>query len=501
MRIRPSLLPLLLLAPLLALGAVASLAVASPTAHAASRIAAHPRDTGALSGVVANGTHGNAPTAGLPVTLRAIVLDKPHDAGTTATDAQGRYAFGGLDTSGMTTYEVYAHFAGGFFITAPVTFASGATQHAALTVFDTTSSDANVRVSSMTVLLSPVNKDQGLLPVGEFFTFVNGGATAMVGNLAPAGGAMPAGLLRFALPADATNLTLGAGFADAPTAQIGTGFAAAATVPPGTSSFAFAFESTYTGTSATLTLNPQYASGQVVVLAPAGYRVSAPGFASKPQVQANGQQLQVFEADGMRAGATPTFTLRALPEAGVDPDLHFGQVLIVGLGLALLLAVLLWLFVTRGALPGSRRMAAATSRRRRAAAGASGTHSAEERARLLKALLGLDDLRASGALPAAAYQRQRATLRDALRVVLAAELAERAEGAEGAEGAEDAGQGAEDAGQDEQGVTVSEVAAQAAPEAGERAGVPHASRDADGQAAKLGAEQATPGASATGGAR
>ncbi|HEX6796775.1 MAG TPA: hypothetical protein VF116_03555 [Ktedonobacterales bacterium] len=415
----------LLAALALALGLVIALAVSAPMSHAAPRAATDP--AGSINGIVTNGTHNGAPAAGQQVTLRAIVLDRPHDAGTITTDAQGRFAFGNLDTSGETTYEVYTRHQGGFFISAPVSFggSAAASQTANLAIYDTTSDMSALRVSSLALLISPVNKDKGLIPVGAFYTFANTGTRAITGSLtAPASGSMPQGILRFALPTSASDLTLGAGFADAQTVQISTGFAATATILPGTSSFAFAYNLPYTGTSATLPVSTLYPTDRVTVLAPSAYRLTAPGFATDTPITANGQQFQQLHVDNLATGAAKQVTLGALPEAGVDPDLRFGQVVPIAAVLTGLLALLLWLFSLRGNLGALARLAGRSPGARRVTRQAQAKARAEarnaSRQRLLEALLDLDERHTAGAIGDAVYERRRAALRGELRALLAA---------------------------------------------------------------------------------
>jgi hypothetical protein len=415
--------------PLLALTLALLLAFAptAPRSHADAFVKADA--AGSIRGVVANGSQGKAPVAGQQVTLRAITLNRPHDAGTATTDAQGHFAFSGLDTTGETTYEVYTRYQGGFFITAPVTYggSAAAAQSMTLTIYDTTTDMTALRAANVTVLISPVNKAKGLIPIGMFYTFDNQGTRAIAGSLTPpAGGGMPQGVLRFALPASATNLTLGAGFADAQTAQVSTGFAVTATIPPGLASFAFAFDLPYTGTAATLPLSAQYPTAQVTVLAPPAYHVQAPGFAPGAPISANGQQYQQFQSGPLATGAAPRISLAALPEAGVDPDLRFSQLLPIAAVLALLLALLLALFIARGNLSALRKVVGWSRARqrgsRRASAHAVEAHSrALKRQQLLEALLDLDEQHTQGAIPDAAYARQRDIVRAELRALLAAQ--------------------------------------------------------------------------------
>lgn len=405
------------LLPLLALGALLALAGAGPVALAAPL---HALDNGAIAGVVVNGSHGNAPVGGLKVTLHALVLNHSQDAGTATTDSQGRFAFSGLDTTGKTTYEVAAPFQGGTFYSQPVDFTNGTSQQTTVTVFDTTTSDAALSIASATILLSQPKVAEGLIPVAELVTFDNTGTAAYAGSLNAVDGKMS--VVRFSLPDGATNLTLGAGFGEVQAAQVGSGFGAGATLPPGKSTFAFAFDAPYSGTTYAFTFKAQYPLDKLVLLAPTGMHVSAPSFAARPAITANGQQLQLWEASGLAANATAGFRLTGLAEAGVDPTLPFGPLLALGLALAALLALLLVVFLRRGSLAlvdGQPRRS--RQRRARTAEKARVEAAVAERKRLLQTLLDLDARHTAGKLDDATYGRERAALRASLRELLAAE--------------------------------------------------------------------------------
>ena len=228
------------------------LAAGSFAAVGASAHAARALDTaGMVTGTAVNATLGNAPMPGLLVTLQAVTTGVASNAASTHTDASGHFAFSGLDTSGLVTYAVYAHFQGGLFATPAIGFTSSSSEQVTLDVYDTTTSDANLRVVSTTMLVSKPNQPKGLIPVGILETFSNSGKTAYVASVGPANG-LPTNLLRFWLPENAENLTLGAGFSGLQVTQVSTGFGVNATVPPGESAYAFAYVLPYSGTANTL---------------------------------------------------------------------------------------------------------------------------------------------------------------------------------------------------------------------------------------------------------
>ncbi|SRR5579871_1314407 len=397
---------------------------ATASAHArTARTAQTARDSaGSVSGVLTNGSHGNAPVANYLVTLQAVTDSKATDAATTKTDVTGHFNFKGLDTTGLIVYSVYARYEGGLFTTDPISFDSGAAQQVTLKIYETTTSNAGIRVASTTLLFSPPNQPKGLLPVGVLMTIVNNGNTAYVASTAPANG-LPMNLLRFSLPPNAQNLTLGAGFSDAQAIQVDTGFGVTTTVPPGQTAFAFAYDVPYTGTHYTFQFKAEYPSDHVVVLIPPAIKTIALDFTPQPEITANGQQYQVLTREKVAANATFSFSFINLPLPGENPDLDFRQLVIVGAGLLLLLLVLLGLFVRRGNLavvfgwvPASMFSSSRLNQRSR-------TARETERKRLLRALLALDERHAAGTLGEESYLRQRDQLRARLRSLLALEQA------------------------------------------------------------------------------
>jgi hypothetical protein len=264
--------------------------------------------------------------------------------------------------------------------------------------------------------------------IGEFITIHNSGTTAFVGALSTntSGGAMPS-LLRFSLPANAQNVTTGVGFFNTTTIQIDTGFAAATTVPPGQSEFAFAYDLPYTGTTLSVPYKAEYPTAQVVALVPPGMRGVVDGtVVSQGEVTAYGARYQVYAADNVANGARVSFTVAGLPTPGEPQDLNTAHLLWLGGALILLLALLLALYLWRGALATTLGLIpAASSGARRgqsaeAPAAATSDASAEQDG-LLRALLALERRKASGAIPVEQFKREDAALRERLRALLAAE--------------------------------------------------------------------------------
>ncbi len=409
-----------------ALALAATLALAfcalAATPVAAARASADGGD-GSITGKVVNGTHDNAPVAGLSVILQDTVNTRATDAATTKTDAQGRFTFAGLDLSGVDLYSVYTHFQGGIYSTQPVQFGDSTTQQVQLTVYDATTSDANLSIKVTTLLVREPMQRNGLIGIGEFVTFVNTGKTAFIGQATPVNND-PHSLLRFSLPPGATNVTLGVGFVNAQATSIATGFSATATVPPGETQFAFAYDVPYRAKDYTLPYTSVYSTQQVITLVPPDILVDSGSYTAQGLVDSFGSRYQVFYANDLKPSTQATLRLWNLPQAGEPSYLNFQALVLLAGVFALAIVFLLFLYLRRGDLalvfgliPADALPAAwAKSGGKRSL---SGEAREARRKRLLQDLLDLEQARDAGKLTEALYRRRAGDKRRQLRLLLA----------------------------------------------------------------------------------
>jgi hypothetical protein len=223
-------------------------------------------------------------------------------------------------------------------------------------------------------------------------------------------------------------VTTGVGFFNTTAIQIGSGFAAAATVPPGQTEFAFAYDLPYTGTTLSVPFKAEYPTAQVVTLVPPNVlaRTTA-GVAAQGIVTAFGSRYQVYTANNVAHDGQITVNLYDLPQPGEAQDLNTTHLLWLAGALLALLALLLALYVWRGALGAAlglipaARPDAATGVASPDAEMSSASSDTAERDRLLRALLALEQRQASGSISVEQFKRERAPLRERLRALLADE--------------------------------------------------------------------------------
>ncbi|HEY7021093.1 MAG TPA: hypothetical protein VH349_08250 [Ktedonobacterales bacterium] len=369
-----------------------------------------------ISGIIVNGTHNNAPLSNQQVTLQDVSGDNPRDIALSTSDATGHFSFEHINDTGAAIYRVTTSFQSGYFVSAPLPLAQIPSNGVTLSVYDVTHSAATLRILSATALFREPRPVNGLIGVAELFTFQNESATAFVGTTDPVDG-QPMGLLRFALPAGATNITLGKGFDGAQAAQVPAGFGANATVPPGETQFAFVFDLPYTGTSYTFPLKVVYPAEKLTALVPQDITIQPVDFSDKGPITTAGSDYHLLEHGALTAGGQAQLRLDALPPPGMPTTLDVRLLTIFAGLLALLLALLAGLYIRRGDLAAVFGLAPTAITRRRAKSHVASPHE-EERTALLRQLLALEQARAKGKLDTETYRREEAATRDKLKALL-----------------------------------------------------------------------------------
>jgi hypothetical protein len=377
---------------------------------------------GVVAGALTNGTYGThgMPVAGQKVALQLVIGSSIRDLATTTTSASGAFSFSGVDATPAALdgqWAVYTSYQGGMYSSAPLTVQADKTVDASFVVYDATQDSSHLRVSLATILVREPDVTHGLVNVAEFITIQNTGKTAFVGQ-APNGTAatMPP-LLRFALPANAINLVPSVGFANTQIIQVDSGFAATATVPPGSSAFTFAFQVPYTGTTLALPFKAVYPAQQVVALVPPDMLAhdSGAGFKAQGIVNSFGSRYQLYSSTSIATNGQLTLDLYQLPRAGERQDLNTAALYWLAAALLALLALLIGLYLWRGALGAALGLVPAPGA---SPASMFAADAGVERKRLLEALLDLERRHARGDLSDERFKREDATARQRLRDLL-----------------------------------------------------------------------------------
>jgi hypothetical protein len=123
----------------------------------------------------------------------------------------------------------------------------------------------------------------------------------------------PMGLLRFALPRNAFDLTLDEQLSAQDVIQVDRGFASLLTLPPGATDVNFSYRVPYAGGDYELSTNATYPTASVWLLVPADFPTTTTDLRLDRTVVVGRQQYNVFLADNLAAGQRVTTTIAGLP--------------------------------------------------------------------------------------------------------------------------------------------------------------------------------------------
>jgi 5-hydroxyisourate hydrolase-like protein (transthyretin family) len=402
--------------------------------------------TGRIYGQLLNGSNKNTPIAGQSVTLQMAQGNNARNVASVKTDANGAYAFPQLATDKSMSYALSVSYMGAQYSSAIVTLAGKSVQQLNLTVYDATSSTANIAVVRATILLQKPDAQKGSVSVSELYIFRNLGPHAYVGSLDTSHG-RPNALL-FSLPHTARNVTLNTGFDGYSAVEVDSGIATTAAVPPGDSQFAFTFDMPYFASSAyDFDYKAIYPTVQLALLLPPSIHGSSSVLASHGPVKSGQNTFNLFQASALAANSEVHLELNGLPTnappatgAPVAPNFDAGKAWLI---ILLLLAMTIILLAT-GLIYRARRRPSAFKKRSgqqqgtskppqhwqqgrakgsSAGAAAAKLRQAEEQAAddeqaLLQKLLELDKAFEAGKLSKAIYQERRAQVKARLRALL-----------------------------------------------------------------------------------
>src|SRR6266566_6160622 len=272
---------------------------------------AHAASSGRIFGRLLDGSNKNAPVAGQSVTLQMAQGNAATDLASATTDARGSYAFSNLSTAKTISYALYIRYQGAQYNSALITLNTKPVQQVNLTVYQATTSTANMAIVRATILLHKPDAQKGIIPVSELFIFRNLDLRTYVGSLDASHGKPNA--LRFSLPHTARNVSLGKGFDGYKAIQVDRGFATDAPVPPGDSQFAFTFDVPYTLSSYDFDYTIVYPTVQLALLIPPDIHATSDILKGQGPVGTNQDTYNLLQANALLANKQVHVQLEGLP--------------------------------------------------------------------------------------------------------------------------------------------------------------------------------------------
>lgn len=278
------------------------------TTRGPAPVASAQQQTFAIEGVIINGSIGGSVADGLTVTLHVDSAIGSENILTTSDD-QGRFQFNDVLYEPESAYGVSLRFQGAVY-GKDIDLADDSTDLVLITVYDATTDDAVVSVTSASLLFTEVNRASQTIVTLEIIRLLNASDTAYVpGN-------EPMQLLRFGLPPGATNLQLDTLLIGADFAQVDLGFALFASIPPGEHEIMFSYEFPYLDSEFTLEKSYRYGADTIRVLAPfETVAIRSDQLGPVESVTIGERPYQIIESGGIRRGEKITVQLGGLPSA------------------------------------------------------------------------------------------------------------------------------------------------------------------------------------------
>jgi hypothetical protein len=354
-------------------------------------VSAEPND-GSISGQVVNKTGGGSPFDGASVRLVTFGRKEEAPLGQriTQADADGRYAFNGLDRDPNLVYVPFVRYADvNYRPDGLVQLQDEPTWQLDIPVYESTADDSAIQLERLNVLL--LGADQGMLHFMEMGALSNSGDRTFV-TANPQDRALAHGI-RLPQPAGALGIQMQSGFSSQDlTSGVG-GVQVTSPLPPGPHEFALSFQVPYTGSAADVTLQLPYPTATYTIYVPeTGVRLNASGLTDGGSMVLGDQSYRVYRASNLPGATVVSGELSGLTSSSTP-----GPTELALLSLAVVLCVL-----GGGAVLFTRRArrTAPPSRDRRA-------DLAQERLDLVVQIAVLDERFAAREISSVEHQAQR----------------------------------------------------------------------------------------------
>ncbi len=393
---------------------------------------AHADSTGTITGQLLNGTHDNAPMAGQSVTLQMAQGGKSKDLANVTTDAHGTFMFPNLAIDKTIGYAVYIRYQGAQYYSDLINLANKSQQQVNLTVYEATTSTANIAVVQATILVHKPDPQKGIINVSEFYICKNLDTThSYVGSLDASNGKPNA--LRFSLPHSARNVSLSTGFEGYKAIAVDRGFASDVALLPGVSQFAFAFEIPYSTSDYDFGYMPSLPTVQLSFMVPTDIHASSDVLKSQGVKTADQHPYFLFQGSQLLPGNEIHAELQGLPvvappasSSPLNAQPVFWLIAAALVMVAILLVTLfLYRFTHRGTSAKTTTKQAVKQQspkdrdeQKAVAPRAKKELSNDRQETLLQELLKLDKAFEAGKIKKAAYQEKRASLKAQLRTLM-----------------------------------------------------------------------------------
>jgi len=403
--------------------ATASTGLASGSPTPAPNATTSPAGSVSISGTVTAGSGASLP-AGLTATLHGLLNQQETINLNMPLDQAGTYSFKNVALTNGMEFLVAVQYGPVSFLSAGGTFdGTKSSYDQPVTIYDSTSDLTGLSLDQLHI--QATFSTAGEIQLDEIYVLTDPGKKAV--TVATDGTSLP-----FAsLPTGALQPSISLSQGSAPLVMADTGFA----MLPGSQQYSFvvSFNLPYNNNKVSLSQPFSLSPASVIMIVPVGVKVTGAGLVDQGASDFQGSSYQIYSAGALKAGTALGLTFTGSPHSSAIGSISSGisPVLLIGLGILGLLLVMIGgiLLFWRGLIASisawvMRLVAGGLNLFWRDRRKASKTTPAEtiqpgtmddETARLADAVLALDDRFASGEISQAAYQQQRAELKDKLK--------------------------------------------------------------------------------------
>lgn len=368
------------------------------------------QETLTVRGRVVNGTAGADTPGGLPVLLLITGQDGTL-AGTGQVQANPDGSFVLEDVALMegAAYNISVDYGGVFY--GQSLLPSQLADEVIITVHEATEDAGIMRVDRQVMVISDFDVAERTATATEFVGFANPTDRTLRANLETARPGMFS-FMRFALPPDATDITVQSNLRGGDVISVGSGFALTAAVPPGEHSVDFAYSFPYQGGSLEFRNSLPQGAAIFQILVPERFSgLEIGGLTPRPPVGIGDEIYRAWEGRDIPAGVGVQLRFDGLPQPGVlarvGSALAGGSFWVTAIPVAM--GVVLLAFLLLGMLRRHRPSPAIAG----AAPNISGDQAdGGNRADLVATLAALDEHYHAGGLEEEDYHWQRAALVD-----------------------------------------------------------------------------------------
>ena len=372
-------------------------------------------ETGAISGVVRNGTAGGGGVDGLTVVLRHFRGMELVQEQSVTVGADGRFTFTDLPIAEGEAYLAVVTYHGVEYSSRMIQLTQNPEVETEIVVYETTTDPSVVRIGSRSLVVAGAAPELKTIDVMDIVIVTNQSDRTYLGG--PSGA-----VLKLPLPEGALEISPQPGFDfGQPRLEPDGTLVTTGPLPPGTHNVVLAYSVPYSGTRATLTIGTALPTSTLRVLVREGtYELSSRSLLNSGTVQVSGVSYQVFSIDGPVVGDRVTVQVARLPHAGGSQlQAWLGPLIAAGVAaLGLVVAGVLTYQIVRQRRPADEEPLAEDDAEQEERSASTEPTLRDERLALAAALNRLDTQRDAGEIDEERYQAQREQILRQLRALV-----------------------------------------------------------------------------------